>query len=105
VQSAQQRERLPGPALGEQDPGQHQIPGLTRIVWLIVRAEAGLRRETGRSGQVALGQQQPGPPGRNRVEQARRAWCGLFGLGDRLQLPGRIAGGLPDHGQGGQAAG
>ena len=74
VQPVQQRERLAGPVLGEQDPGQHQVPGLPCVVWLVVRAEAVLLRETGRAGQVALGQQQPGPLGGDRVEQAGRTW-------------------------------
>ena len=82
VQPVQQGERLPGPVLGEQDPGPNQVPGLTCVVWLIVRAEAVLLREPGRCSEVALGQQQPGPPGRNGVEQARRARRGLSGLGD-----------------------
>ena len=74
VQPVQQRQRLAGPVLGEQDPGQHQVPGFAGVVWLVVRAEAVVLRESGRGGQVALGQQQPGPPGGDRVEQARRAW-------------------------------
>ena len=105
VQPVQQCEGLAGPVLGEQHPGQHQVPGFARVVRLVVRAEAVVRRESGRGGQVALGQQQPGPLGGDRVEQACRTWCGLAGLGDRLQRPGRIAGGLPDPRQRGQAAG
>ena len=105
VQPVQQREGLAGPVLGEQHPGQHQVPGFARVVRLVVRAEAVVLRESGRRGQVALGQQQPGPLGGDRVEQAGRTWCGLAGLGDRLQRPGRIAGGLPDPRQRGQAAG
>ena len=74
VQPVQQGECLAGPVLGEQDPGQHQVPGLAGVVRLVVRAEAVLLRETGRGGQVTVGQQQPGPLGGDRVEQARRAW-------------------------------
>ena len=105
MQPVQQCQRLPGPVLGEQEPGQHQVPGLARIVLLVVRAEAVVLCETGRGGQVTLGQQQPGPPGGGRVEQAGRTWCDPLGLGDRLQCPGRITGGLPDHRQRGQAVG
>jgi hypothetical protein len=84
VQSVQQCERLAGPVLGQQNPGQHQMPGLAGVVRLVVWAEAVVPRESGRGGEVTLGQQQPGSPGRYRVEQARRACCGLPSLGDRL---------------------
>ena len=105
VQPVQQRERQAGPVLGQQDPGQHQLSRLARVVWLVVRAEAVLLHETGGGGQVTLSQQQPGPLRRDRVEQARRPRCGLTGLADRLQRPGRIATGLPDPRQRGQARG
>ena len=67
VQPVQQRECLAGLALGEQDPGQHEVPGLAGVVRLVVRAESGLLRPPGGSGQVALGQQQPRPLRRNGV--------------------------------------
>ena len=73
MQPVQQRECLAGLALGEQQPGQHQMPGLPGVVRLVVRAEAGLLRPPGGSGKVALGQQQPRPLRRDRVEQAGRA--------------------------------
>jgi hypothetical protein len=68
------REGLAGPVLGEQDPGQDQVPGFAGVVWFVVRAQAVVLREPGRGGQVTLGQQQPGPRGRDRVEQAGWAW-------------------------------
>ena len=49
-------------AFGEQDPGQHQMPGLAGVVRLVVRGETVLLRPAGGSSQVVLGQQQPGPP-------------------------------------------
>jgi len=61
VQPVEQREGLAGPVLGEKDPSQDQVPGFAGVVWLVVRAEAVVLRETGRGGQVTLGQQQPGP--------------------------------------------
>ena len=74
VQPVQQCQRLPGPVLGQQDPGQHQVAGFSGIVWLVVRAKAVLLGKAGCGEQVALGQQQPGPLRGNRVDHARRAW-------------------------------
>ena len=72
VQPVQQRERLGGPLLGQQHPGQHQVSRLPRVVRLVVRVEAALFRPARGRGQVALGQQQPRPLRRDRVEQAGR---------------------------------
>ena len=87
MQPVQQRQRLAGPVLGEQDPGQHQMPGFAGIVRLVVRAEAAAPGPSGGGGQVALGQQQPGPLGGDGVEQAGRTWCGLVGLAIASSAP------------------
>ena len=109
VQPVQQRERLAGEALGEQHPGQHQIPRLAGVVRLVPGGEALLLRPASSSGKVALGQQQPGMLRRDRVEQPDRARLGPHGLADRLQRPGGITAGLPDprqrHKAGGQRRG
>jgi len=55
VQPGEQREGRAGPVLGEQEPGQDQVPGFAGVVCLVVWAEAVFLRETGRGGQVALG--------------------------------------------------
>ena len=72
VQPVQQRERLAGPVLCEQDPGQDQVAGFASVIWLVVRAEAVVLGETGRARHVTLGQQQPRPLRRDRIEQAGR---------------------------------
>ena len=66
VQPVQQRERLTGPVLGQQHPGQHQVPGLAGVAWLVVRAEAVLLgrsapRRPGRPGPAAAAPAAPGP--------------------------------------------
>ena len=55
VQPVQQRERPAGLALGEQEPGQHQVPRLASVVRLVVRVEAAFGCPPGGGGQVALG--------------------------------------------------
>jgi hypothetical protein len=50
VQPVQQRQRLAGSVLGEQDPGQHQMPGFAGVGRLVVRAEVVVLRESGRGG-------------------------------------------------------
>ena len=74
VQPVQQGERLAGPVLGQQDPGQDQMLRLAEVTGSVPRAEAAALRPARGSGQVALSQQQPRPLGGDRVEQARRAW-------------------------------
>ena len=66
VQPVQQRERLAGLALGQQDPGQHQMPRLARVVRLVARAEAASARSSGRPrprrpGPAAAAPAAPGP--------------------------------------------
>ena len=94
VQPVQQRERLGGPLLGQQHPGQHQVSRLPRVTRLIVGVQAGLMRPPRGRGHVTLGQQQPGVLRRGRVEQASRRRRGMLGFADRLQRSGGIAGGL-----------
>ncbi len=81
--------------------------GLRWIARLVVGAEAFLFRPAGRSGQVALGQQQPRPFGRDGVEQAVHGGARreLRGLADGGQGTGLIPAGLPDPGQRHQAGG
>ena len=61
----------------------------------------------GGRGDVAVGQQQPRPQGREGVEQAGHAGArrGPLSMADCLQGAGRIPLGLPDPRQGGQARG
>ena len=73
VQAVQQRQRRAGPGLGQQNPGQHQMPRLPGVVGLVLLVEAALRRPARGSVQVALSQEQPGPLRRDRVERARGA--------------------------------
>ena len=96
MQPVQQRQRLGGPLLGEQHPGQHQVSRLARVARFVVGVQAGLVSPPRGRGHVALGQQQPGPLRRGRIEQASRHRRGMPGFADRLQRSGRIAGGLPD---------
>jgi hypothetical protein len=107
VQPLQQRERRARAVLGEQHPGQHQVLGLPRVAGFVVRAEAAMLRPAGGCGDLALGQLQPGPLRRDRVEQAghARARPGLHGLLHRLPGAGRVALGLADPRQRGQAGG
>ena len=107
MQPLQKRERLAGLALGEQHARQHEILRLLRVRWLVVPTEAAFPRPFGYSRSVALGQQQPCPLRRDRVEEVGkgRAWRDPQCLADRLQRPGRIPLGLPDPGQRGEARG
>ena len=107
VEPPQQCECLGGAVLGDQHPGQHQILRLPQVAGLIVRAEAALFHPAGSRDDLALRQQQPRPLRRNRVEQAGhiRARRRPPGLAHRLPGPGRVAPGLPDPRQGGQAGG
>src|SRR6266542_271601 len=70
AQPLQQPQRLVGPVLGEQHPRQHQVLRLPGVARLVVWAEAALPGPAGGCGGVALGQQQPRPLRRDRVEQA-----------------------------------
>ena len=103
--SFQERKRLSRAVLGEQHPGQHEILRLVRVRWLVACAEAAILGPAGRSGDVALGQQQPRPLRGDGVEQAGHplAQCGPSGLAHGLQCPARITLGLPDPRQGHQA--
>jgi hypothetical protein len=103
VQPVQQRQRLTGPALGEQHARQHQVLGLRCVAGLVLGAEAVLFRPADGSVHVALGQQQPGPLCRDGIERSGGIWRGLHGLFHRGQGSGRISAGLPDPGQHGQA--
>ena len=87
VQPVQQCQRLPGAVLGEQDPGQHQVPRLARVVLVVVRSEAGFFGPAGGCYEVTLGQQQPRPLCRDRVEQPGWPGRGLPGLADSCQGP------------------
>ena len=69
VQPVQQRERPAGLVLGQQEAGQYQVPRLAGVVRLVVCLEAALGYPAGGGGQVALGEQQPGLLGRDRVER------------------------------------
>ena len=105
MQPPQQRKRRTEAVLGEQHPGQHQILRLPRVARLVIRAEAAFFHPAGGRGDLALGQQQPGPLRRDGVEQAGRARRDQPGLAHRRQGPGRITVGLPDPRQGSQASG
>jgi hypothetical protein len=54
VQPVQQRQRLTGPALGEQHARQYQVLGLRWVARLVTGAEAVLLRPAGGSVHVAL---------------------------------------------------
>ena len=97
----------PGAVLGEQNPGQHQILPLPLVARVVSRAEAPFLRPAGGRGDVALGQQQPRPLRRDRVQQAghRRARRDPPGLAHRLQGARLIPLGLPNPRQRGQARG
>ena len=96
VQPVQQRERLGRPLLSQQHPGQHQVSRLPRVARLVFGVQAGLISPPRGRGHVTLGQQQPGPLRRGRIEQASRHRRGMLGFTNRLQRSGRIASGLPD---------
>jgi hypothetical protein len=96
VQPVQQRERLGGPLPGQQHPGQHQVSRFPRVARLVFGVQAGLVSPPRGRGHVALGQQQPGPLRRGRIEQASGHRRGMIGFADGLQRSGWIAGGLPD---------
>ena len=106
-QPLQQRECGAGVVLGEQHPGQHQIPGLPRVVWLVVWAKTSRLRPLGGRADIALGQQQPRPLRGHRVEQGDylRAQLDLPGLAHRRYGGGRVTVRLPDPGQDDQAGG
>ena len=97
MQPVQHSRRPAGPVLGEQHPGQHQIPGLPGVVRLVVRGEAVLLRPALGGGQVALGEQEPRSLRRDGVERAGRARRGLPRFADRLQGLGLVTGRLPIH--------
>jgi hypothetical protein len=107
VQPPQQGKCLGGEVLGEQHPGQHQILPRPRVARIIIRAEAALLRPAGGCGHVALRQLQPGPLRRDRVEMADHSLARRHqpGLAHCLPGPSRVAPGLPDPRQGGQARG
>jgi hypothetical protein len=107
LQPLQQLTRLVGPAVGEQHPHQHQMLRLPGIARLVAGAKAALLRPGGGCRDVALGQQQPRPLRRNRVERAGhlRARRGPLSLAYRFQGAGRITGGLLDPRQRRQAGG
>ena len=65
---------LAGPVLGEQDPGQHQVPGLAGIVRLVVRAEAVVLGETGRGRQVAWASNSRARWAGTGLSISRRTW-------------------------------
>jgi len=96
VQPVQQRQCLGGPLPGQQYPGQHQVSRLARVARFVFGVQAGLISPARGTRRVALGQQQPGPLRRGRIEQASRHRRGMIGFADRRQRSGRIAGGLPD---------
>ena len=77
VQQVQQRERLTGLGLREQDPGQDQISRLPGEMGLVIGAQASLFRPAGGFGRLTLGQQQPRPLGRDGVDESGRARRGL----------------------------
>jgi hypothetical protein len=58
--------------------------------WLAMAAPVLRGRPAGGGAQVALGQEQPCPPGRDRVEQPGRAGAGSHGLVHRLEGAGWI---------------
>jgi hypothetical protein len=68
VQPFQQPQRPVGCLLGEQHPYQHQVPTLARVPGLVLGAEAACPDPAGGGVDVALGEGQPGPLGRHRVE-------------------------------------
>ena len=96
-----------GACCGEQHPGQHQVLALARVAGLVLGGEAACPDPAGGGVDVALGQGQPGPLRRHRVDQADdlRAQLDPFGLPEGVQRAGRVALGLPDPGQGDQAVG
>jgi hypothetical protein len=93
------------PWLGEQHPGQDQIRRLVRVIWLVVWAEASGLCPLGGRADVALGQQQPRPLRRHRIEQADhlRAQLDLPGCAHRLHGRRRVAKCVPDPGHDSQA--
>ena len=95
VQPVQQRERLGGPLLGQQHPGQHQVSRLARVARLVFGVQAGLLRPPCGRGHVTLGQEQPRVLRRGRVEHPGRGRRAMLGFADRFQRSRRIAGGLP----------
>jgi hypothetical protein len=70
VQPLQQPQGPLGGLLGEQHPHQHQVLMLAWVAGLVLGAEAASLGPADGGVDVALGQGQPGPLGRHRVEQA-----------------------------------
>jgi hypothetical protein len=70
VESVQHPQCLLGLVLGEQHPGQREVGGFFGVAGLVVRADATLGCPPCGRVHVAVGDQQPGPQRRSRVEPA-----------------------------------
>jgi hypothetical protein len=84
------------------------VPGrVAGVIGLVVWGETSRRCPLGGRTDIALGQQQPRPLRRHRVEQGGhlRAQPGLPGLVHRLHGPGRVTVRVPDPGHNRQADG
>ena len=101
-QPVEQDQRRSGIILGEQQPGQDQVAWLARIVKRAVGPQTLISAPPGHLGHVSLGQQQPGPLRRDRVEQPGGARGERLRLRDGLRRPVPVAGRLADPGQEGQ---
>jgi hypothetical protein len=86
VQPLQQPQCLVGEVLAEQHPRQHEMFRLTEVAQLVVDTEAALLHPKDGRGDVALGEQQSSPLGRDGAQEVGHGRVGdLIGFVDRLQ--------------------
>ena len=81
------------------------MTGLVRVIRRVTGTEPAVAGPLRRPGHVVLGQPQPGPLGRNRVEQPGGARGERLRFGHGVACPAPVAGRLADPGQGHQPGG